>query len=149
MGDLLGTPNTRPVHTRDHNTQRIPRNALPDPHIARLEIRVEGHLETDLLAALGPLAHVHAVEIGPALEVLRFVVLVDCENCVAVYECEVGVACCCVVRYGKGEVGCSGGGAELVDGPVAVGVEASAFGGGERWVFNPELEASVGADGGY
>lgn len=57
--------------------------------------------------------------------------------------------CLGIVRYGEGEVRSTRGGAEFVDGLIAVRVEASTFGGREGGVFNPELEATVGADGGY
>lgn len=53
-----------------------------------------------------------------------------------------------IVRYGEGEEGSPRGGAQLPDGLVAVRVEAAAFAWGEGWVFDPESEFAVGADGG-
>ncbi len=58
------------------------------------------------------------------------------------------MSCFRVVRYGEGEKGCAGRGAELPDRLVAVGVEAAAFSWDEGGVFDPESEFAVGADGG-
>ncbi len=56
--------------------------------------------------------------------------------------------CFRVVRYGKGEEGRARWGSKFPDGLVAVGVEAAALSWGESWVFDPESEFAVGADGG-
>ena len=53
-----------------------------------------------------------------------------------------------VVGYGEGEEGGAGGGAKFPNGFVGVGVEAAAFVGGQGWVFDPEFEFAIGADGG-
>lgn len=57
--------------------------------------------------------------------------------------------CLWVVFDREGEEGRSRRCAELEDGFAALGIEASAAAGHDSWVFNPDFEASVGADGCY
>lgn len=58
------------------------------------------------------------------------------------------MACFGIVCYGEGEEGCAGGGTQFPDGFIGVGVETAAFIGSQGWIFDPESEFAVGADGG-
>jgi hypothetical protein len=59
------------------------------------------------------------------------------------------VSCLWIVLDGEGEEGGARGGAEFENRFVAVGIETSASPWNDGWVFNPDFEASVCANGGY
>lgn len=149
MRDLLRAPHARFPLARNYKTQRIPRHTLADRIVARLQVRVELDAEAHLAPARRGLADGELVQLGPGFQVLGLLVLPDDGDAEARDEREVGVPRLGVVLDAEGKEGRARGSAQLPDGLVGVRIEASALGGGECWVFNPELEFAVGADGGY
>ena len=59
------------------------------------------------------------------------------------------MSCLGVMLYGEGEEGRSRWCAELEDCFVAVRIESSASTWHDGWVFDPDFETAVCADGGY
>ena len=148
VGDLLGAPDAGAVHASDDDGEGVARHALAHGVVAGLEVRVEGDLERGLLAAAGLVADGDGVELGPAVEALGLLVLVDGELGVALDQREVRVAGLGVVLDAEGQEGRARRRAQVEDGLVVVRVEAPAAAGRERRVLDPELEPAVGADRG-
>lgn len=93
------------VHAGDHDAQGVCAHAGPQRRVARLRVRVEAHLEGDLLAAIRLAAYAELVDGRVLGQVLGLVVLVDGEAAVGRQEREIRVPRLLVVLHAERAVG--------------------------------------------